>query len=165
MIAASAWIEVPMVPVPMTMQTLAILLLGIMCGARLASETVGAYLVQGALGLPVFAGGAAGVHHLAGPTGGYLVGFLMAAAVIGFLADRAWSKGLARPLIALSVGHLVVFVPGVLWLAQFTGLEGAIAAGLTPFIPGTIVKTLLALAIFKGVVSWISPKTGVPGPV
>jgi biotin transport system substrate-specific component len=157
-IAASAWIEVPMVPVPMTMQTLAILLIGIACGARLASETVGLYLVQGAVGLPVFAGGANGVQHLWGPTGGYLVGFLFAAALIGLLADRGWSNGIIKPLCALAIGHIAVFIPGTLWLAGFTGFEGAIAAGLTPFIPGTIVKTLLAFALFKGLVTWIYPK-------
>ena len=151
-----------MVPVPMTMQTLAILLIGIACGARLASETVGLYLVQGAVGLPVFAGGAAGVQHLWGPTGGYLVGFLFAAALIGLLADRGWSNGIIKPLCALAIGHIAVFIPGTLWLAGFTGFEGAIAAGLTPFIPGTIVKTLLAFALFKGLVTWIYPKAATP---
>ena len=162
-IAGSAWIQVPMVPVPMTMQTLAILLVGIFCGARLGAETTGAYLLQGALGLPVFAGGAGGIAHFAGPTGGYLVGFLLAAALIGFLADRGWNRGWFKPLAALALGHLLVFVPGVLWLAEFTGLAGAIAAGFTPFVLGTIVKTLLALAIFKGVITWVKPETAAQG--
>lgn len=162
-IAGSAWIQVPMLPVPMTMQTLAILLVGIFCGARLAAETTGAYLVQGAIGLPVFAGGAGGLAHFAGPTGGYLVGFLLAAALIGFLADRGWNRGWIKPLAALAVGHLFVFVPGVLWLAEYTGMSGAIAAGFTPFIAGTVVKTLLALAIFKGVITWVKPEAAAQG--
>lgn len=156
-LAGSAWVEVPMVPVPMTLQTLAVLLVGVFCGARLAGETVAAYLAQGALGLPVFAGGAGGIMHFGGPTGGYLVGFLVAAVVIGFLIDHGWGRGWIKPLVALALGHMLVFVPGVLWLSEFTGLDGAIAAGFTPFIAGTVVKTLLALAIYKGIFAW---KTG-----
>lgn len=148
-IALSAWIEVPMVPVPMTMQTYAILLVGALSGRRLAIETVGAYLLQGAIGLPVFAGGAAGLLHMAGPTGGYLIGFLLAAALIGHLADRGWNRRLVTLTASLTLGHVVIFALGVAWLASLIGLEKAIAAGVTPFIIGSVVKTALAVATVR----------------
>ncbi|HVU42198.1 MAG TPA: biotin transporter BioY, partial [Xanthobacteraceae bacterium] len=85
LLAASSWIEAPMWPVPMTAQTYAVLLIGAVCGFRLAAATVAAYLVEGAIGLPMFAGGAGGPQHLIGPTGGYLIGFLVGAAAIGWL--------------------------------------------------------------------------------
>lgn len=150
LLAASAWIEVPMYPVPMTMQTYAVLLVGALCGFRLGAETVAAYLVQGALGLPMFAGGAAGLAVLAGPTGGYLVGFLMAAAFIGFLADRGWNRSAPKLAASLLVGHLLVFVPGLLQLASFVGADKAITFGWTPFIAGTVLKSALAFATVLG---------------
>lgn len=150
LLAASAWIEVPMYPVPMTMQTYAVLLVGALCGFRLGAETVAAYLVQGALGLPMFAGGAAGLAVLAGPTGGYLVGFLMATAFIGFLADRDWNRSAPKLAASLLVGHLLVFVPGLLQLASFVGADKAITFGWTPFIAGTVLKSALAFATVLG---------------
>lgn len=146
LVAASAWIEVPMYPVPMTMQTYAVLLVGALCGARLASETLVAYLAQGIAGLPLFAGGNAGLLYFMGPTGGYLVGFLLAAAFVGWLADRGWNRHYGKLAVSLTVGHLIVFVPGVAWLAQLVGFEKAIVAGLVPFILGTVLKSALAYA-------------------
>ena len=92
-LVVSAKVEVPFYPVPMTLQTLAVLTLGALFGARLAAATVALYLGEGLIGLPVFAGAAAGPAYLAGPTGGYLVGFLLAAALVGWLAERGWTRG------------------------------------------------------------------------
>jgi biotin transport system substrate-specific component len=146
-IALSAWIAVPMYPVPMTMQTFAILVLAALGGARLAVEIVVAYLLQGAIGLPVFAAGHAGLAYMAGPTAGFLLGFVLMAALVGHLADRGWMRGLVPALGALALGHALVFVPGVAWLAGFVGLGAALAAGLTPFILGSLVKVGLAAAV------------------
>lgn len=143
LLAASAHASVPMVPVPMTLQSLALLVLAGGLGLRLGSATVLAYLGQGALGLPVFAGGG-GLAYMAGPTGGFLLGFLLAAVVIGWAVDRGAGRHWLSLLAALSVGHVLLFVPGVLWLSTFTGLREAWAAGAAPFVLGTVVKTALA---------------------
>ncbi len=140
-LAASAQVAVPSWPVPMTMQSLAVLLLGALGGSRLGVAAVSLYLLEGAMGLPVFAHGTGGPAVLAGPTAGFLWGFLPAAALAG-LARGHW----ARRGMVLLAAHLLLFVPGVLWLAGFTGLERAFWVGFVPFIPGTLVKTALALA-------------------
>ncbi len=114
-IAAGAYIEVPMWPVPMTMQSLAVLLVGGAYGMRMASGTVALYLAQGAIGLPMFAGGMDGVTHLLGPTGGYLFGFMVAASLMGWLSDK-WLAGKSGLFFNLVIGSSVVFVAGVFWL-------------------------------------------------
>ncbi len=147
LLALSAKVQVPFYPVPLTLQTLVVLLIGATLGARLAAAAVALYLIEGLAGLPVFAGAVAGPLYMAGPTGGYLVGFLAAAALIGFAADRRWDRSWIRLLVSLSLGHAVVFVFGFVWLAQFIGPEKAFAAGVAPFALATIVKTLLAVAL------------------
>ena len=147
LLAVSAKVQVPFYPVPMTMQTLVVLLIGAALGARLAAASVALYLIEGLAGLPVFAGAVAGPLYMAGPTGGFLVGFLAAAALIGFVADRRWDRSWIRLLGSLSLGHAVVFVFGFLWLAQFVGAEKAFAAGVAPFVLATILKTLLAVTL------------------
>ncbi len=148
-LAASSWIEVPMWPVPMTAQTCAVLMIGAVCGWRLAAYTVAAYLAQGALGLPMFAGGAAGAHHLVGPTGGYLVGFLIAATLVGWLTERGWGRTWLGLAGAMTIAHALIFATGVGWLALLIGGEQAIAAGLTPFILGSIIKIAAAVATVR----------------
>lgn len=143
-LAASAQISLPMWPVPATLQTLAVLLLGALGGSRLGVASVALYLAEGAMGLPVFANGAGGIAVLAGPTAGYLLGFLPAAWLAG-LAGR----GLPRQALVLTAAHLVLFVPGVAWLAGFTGWERALQVGFVLFMPGTVVKTALALAVLR----------------
>lgn len=150
LIAASAWISIPMVPVPMTMQSLAVLLIGGTYGLRLASITCAAYLAQGAIGLPVFAGGVGGPAHIVGPTGGYLIGFIACAAIIAALYERGFDKGFAKPLAALIIGSAALMVCGVAYLATYTGWDNAMATGLMPFLPGMAAKALLALALIKG---------------
>jgi biotin transport system substrate-specific component len=146
-LAASAKVQVPFYPVPMTLQTLAVLTLGALFGARLAAATVALYLGEGLIGLPVFAGAVAGPVYVAGPTGGYLVGFLLAAALVGWLAERGWTRGWLPALAAMTLGHFVIFVAGFAWLAPPLGAEKAWAVGVAPFAAATVAKTLLAAAL------------------
>ena len=146
-LAVSAKVQVPFYPVPMTLQTLAVLTLGALFGARLAAATVGLYLGEGLIGLPVFAGAAAGPAYVAGPTGGYLVGFLLAAALVGWLAERGWTRGWLLALAAMTLGHLVIFAAGFAWLAPVLGVTKAWAVGVAPFAAATVAKTLLAAAL------------------
>ncbi len=143
----SAKIEVPFWPVPVTMQSLAVLMIGLAYGSRLGAAAVLAYLAEGAAGLPVFAGAAAGPAYLAGPTGGYLIGFALAAFCVGWMVERGWVRGAAGATLALTVGHVVLFVPGTIWLAALLGWPKGIALGVTPFIFGTVVKTALGVAL------------------
>lgn len=144
LLAVSAKVQVPFWPVPMTMQTFVVLLLGIAYGPRLGLFTGALYLVEGALGFPVFAKGA-GVAYLIGPTGGYLFGFVLAMGVCGWLANQGWSRTTARLVAVMLVGELLIFTPGVLWLGVAIGLEKAVAFGLTPFIAAEIFKMALAV--------------------
>jgi biotin transport system substrate-specific component len=143
-LAASAQVALPMWPVPATLQTLVVLLLGALGGARFGVATVALYLAEGAAGLPVFANGTGGIVALAGPTAGYLIGFLPAA----WLAGQA-GQGALRQAVVLTAAHLVLFVPGVAWLAGFVGVERAVMAGFMLFVPGTLVKTALAFATLR----------------
>lgn len=149
LLAVSAKVQVPFWPVPMTMQTLVVLMIGMAYGSRLGMATVALYLAEGFVGLPVFAGAGAGPAYFMGPTAGYLAGFVLSAGVLGLLAERGWDRSLPRTLVAMTVGHLVIFVPGVLWLSTLFGMEKAIAVGFVPFIAATVLKTLLGTALVK----------------
>ncbi len=144
LLALSAKVQVPFWPVPMTMQTFVVLLIGITYGPRLGLATGLLYLLEGALGLPVFAKGA-GLAYLMGPTGGYLFGFVVAMAVMGLLADRGWDKTRSGVLVAMVIGEVLIFLPGVVWLAAVVGSEKAIALGLTPFLAAEAFKIILAV--------------------
>jgi biotin transport system substrate-specific component len=146
LLALSAHIKVPFWPVPMTMQTFVVLMIGAAFGARLAGATVLAYLIEGALGLPVFATGA-GVLYMAGPTGGYLAGFLVAAVIVGWFADRGHGRSLTTSLIAFLVGEAVILSLGTAWLAYHIGVDKAIVGGVLPFLFGEGVKVALACAV------------------
>lgn len=150
LLTASAKAQFPMWPVPMTMQSFVVLVIGMAYGARLGAATVAVYLMQGALGLPVFAGTpekGIGLAYMAGPTGGYLMGFLLAAAAVGWLAERGWDRNLARSVAAMTIGTVLLFAPGVAWLAMLVGWEKAIAGGLTPFLLGSVLKLALAATV------------------
>jgi biotin transport system substrate-specific component len=146
LLTLSAKIQVPFWPVPMTMQTFVVLVLGMAYGWQLAGATVLLYLAQGALGLPVFAGGG-GIAYMAGPTGGYLAGFLLAAVAVGWLAEHGWDRTAPRTLAAMLIGTAMIFACGIAWLATLIGLPQAIGAGLVPFLLGEAVKIALATAI------------------
>jgi biotin transport system substrate-specific component len=138
----SAKVQVPFYPVPMTLQSLAVLMIGAAYGWRLGAATVALYLLEGALGLPVFASGG-GLHYFVGPTAGYLFGFVIGAAVIGWLAERGWDRSLPLLLVAMTIGHVLLFVPGYLWLAHLFGSQKAWLGGVQPFLWATLFKTAL----------------------
>lgn len=150
-LTASSYIQVPFYPVPMTMQTLAVTLVGAFLGWRLGTATVVAWLAAAAAGLPVLAG-----SHLAGPaafvgsTAGYLVAFPLAAALTGWLAERGWNG--QRPLLAFAamlLGNALCLALGGAWLAVLVGPEKAIALGVLPFLAGGLVKSALGAALLK----------------
>lgn len=153
-LAVCSWISVPMIPVPITMQTFGFIVVGALCGSRLAFVTSLVYLAQGALGAPVFAGGAAGLHHLVGPTGGYLLSFPIAAAFVGALAERGWTRGLVASFTVMTAAHVVILGLGAAYLSTFVGLERAIAAGVLPFIVGSFIKAGLAAALLEAGARW-----------
>ena len=149
-LALSSYIEVPMVPVPVTMQTFAVTLIGALYGWRLGAITIAAWLVEGAVGFPVLAGGAAGASHFVGPTGGYLFAFPLVGALVGWLAERGWNG--SRVLLAFAamvLGNLACLVLGTAWLAVMIGLEQAITFGFLPFLVGSLLKSALGAATLK----------------
>ncbi len=152
LIALSAQLEIHVgfSPVPITGQTFAVLLLGALLGSWRGALAVTAYLIEGAAGLPVFAGGAGGAAHLIGPTAGYLAGFLVAAYLTGWLAERGWDRYMPATLVAMLLGNAVIYLFGLVWLARFIGAENLLAAGLYPFVPGDLAKIILAAILLPG---------------
>ncbi len=147
-LTVSAKTQIPFWPVPMTMQTFVVLVIGMAYGSRLGVATVALYLLEGVLGLPVFAGTpekGLGLAYMMGPTGGYLLGFAVAAWVCGWFAERGFDRSPLKSLVAMSVGHALIFVFGVVWLAQLMGVDKAFMVGVAPFWAATIVKTLLGV--------------------
>lgn len=152
---ASAKVQVPFWPVPMTMQTYVVLVLAAAYGWRLAGATVLLYLAEGAVGLPVFAGTpdrGLGLAYMAGPTAGYLAGFVVAAVTIGWLAQRGWDRSPVRMIAAMTLGHAIILALGWAWLARLIGPEAAYGAGVAPFWAATLLKTALAGATLP--VAW-----------
>lgn len=161
LITLGARLSVPMWPVPMSLQTLAVLIVGFALGARLGVASVMTYLAAGAAGMPVFVAGA-GLPVLLGPTAGFLFGFILMAALAGWAAER----GIARRLVGTGVVAIavsaVLYVPGVLWLQAITPLSlgGAVSAGMIPFVVGDLVKSLLAALIVTGAWSVLRLRKG-----
>lgn len=147
----AAKIQVPFYPVPMTMGTFAVLAIGMAYGWRLGTATVLLYLAEGAMGLPVFAGTpekGIGLAYMLGGTGGYLVGYVLAAASVGMLAQRGWGKNILTTGLAMLVGNVLIYVPGLLWLGILFGWDKPIIEwGLTPFVLGDLAKLALAAAL------------------
>ncbi|MFC4623677.1 biotin transporter BioY [Daeguia caeni] len=149
-LAITSRIEVPMIPVPITLQTLVVPMVGAIYGARLGTTTVLAWLAEAFVGFPVLAGGAGGVAHFAGPTAGYLVSFPIIAAVTGFLAERGWNgRRVALAFLAFLLANALCLVIGAAWLAALIGIEKAIAFGVTPFLLGGLIKSALGAAMLK----------------
>lgn len=146
-VAASAQIQVPMWPVPMTMQTFAVLLIGAAYGSRLGAATMVAYLAEGAVGLPVFAGFSGGIGVLQGPTAGYIAGFILAAGATGWLAERRWDRNLGTTALSMLIGNVLIYVPGLIVLAGFVGADKVFEFGLTPFLAGDALKLALAAVL------------------
>lgn len=151
-IALSAQISVPMFPVPMTLQTLAISIIGLTFGSRLAGITILFYLAEGAAGLPVFSNGGAGIMKLAGPTAGFLWGFAGVAFLTGWMTENGFSGSIGRVFLAAFIPSTLLFVPGVLGLWALTPLDlsSSFEAGALPFLVGDLVKSSLATLFVIG---------------
>ena len=151
LIALSSKVQIPFYPVPMTMQTFVILGLSMALGWRLAGATLALYLLEGTLGLPVFAGSpekGIGLAYMMGSTGGYLLGFLVAAVTCGWLGEKGWDRNVFKTAAAMFIGNALIYIPGILWLGLIFGWDKPIIEwGLTPFILGDITKIALATAV------------------
>jgi biotin transport system substrate-specific component len=139
----SSYIQVPMFPVPMTMQTLAVTMLGAAFGWRLGTATVLAWLAEAMIGLPVLAGGSSGLALFVGPTAGYIFAFPLMAALTGWLAEHGWKRHLALAFIAMLLGNALCLASGAAWLAGMIGPAKAFSLGVTPFVLGGIVKSAI----------------------
>lgn len=160
-LTASAWTSVPFYPVPMTLQTLAVLLVGGLLGPRLGVAAVSSYIALGLAGAPVFHNGLGGAALVAGPTGGYLMGFVPAAFLMGLAVRRSWASsggrlGMLQKVLLLACGavlaELAIYALGVPWLALTTASDTgtAVAVGLVPFLLGDLVKIVLAVTAIYG---------------
>lgn len=151
LLAISSKINIPFYPVPMSMQTFILLSISMAYGWRLAGLTVLLYLFEGAIGLPVFSGTPAkgiGMAYMAGPTGGYLIGFFISAITVGYLAKRGWDRSIFTTLAAMTLGTAIILAAGVLWLGVLFGWDKPILAwGLYPFLLGAAFKIALAAAL------------------
>jgi biotin transport system substrate-specific component len=145
LLALSAHVQVPFWPVRLSMQSFVVLAIGLACGGRLGAATLLAYLAEGACGLPVLQSGA-GPAYMAGPTGGYLLGFVLAAWAVGTLADRGATRSWIGTVAVLFLGEVLIYAPGVAWLAILFGPAKSLAFGLWPFLPAEAVKLALATA-------------------
>lgn len=149
--AGAAQLVIPMWPVPITGQTFAVLLVGTTLGALRGALSMVLYIALGALGMPIFTEGSAGWQVIAGPTGGYLVGFVLAAVLTGWLAQRSWDRKIVGAGVAFLAGTVVIYAVGLPWLAVALGqlgypndLGATLQAGLLPFVPGDILKAIAA---------------------
>jgi biotin transport system substrate-specific component len=152
LLVLSAKTNVPLPMVPMTLQTLVVLVIGAAYGWRLGVATVVGYLAVGAGGLPVFAGPTGGLAPLFGATAGFLFGFVVAAFIAGWLAERGWDRSIIHMFVAMTIGHVVILAMGLVWLAygRQIGLEKAWAVGVGPFLAGAVAKTLLGALLVPG---------------
>lgn len=162
LVAICAKIQLPTLPVPMTMQPFAVLLVGAALGGRRGALALTAYLIEGAAGLPVFAGPAAGLGYFAGPTAGYLLAFPLAAWAVGTLAERGWDRRVLPAIAALALGQMIILAAGFAWLAAFVGSAEAYKLGLAPFLLVDPLKILLAATALPAgwrMVRWVERST------
>jgi len=150
LLALSSKIQVPFWPVPMTMQTFIVFIISMAYGWKLSFLTLAAYLLEGAIGIPVFAKGG-GISYLVGPTAGYLYGMTISAAIMGYFADLGYGKSIVKCTIPLFIGTCVIFICGIFYLSLILGLQKAIEVGLLPFIPSELFKIFLALFIIPSI--------------
>ncbi|MGV3732791.1 MAG: biotin transporter BioY [Microcella sp.] len=154
LVAVLAQVAVPLWPVPVTGQTLAVLLVGASLGAARGAASLSLYALLGAVGLPIYSDASSGWSVLLGPTGGYIIGFIASAAIVGWAAERSWDRGWYKPIITFIGGSLVVFAFGLPWLAVALGqlglpndLQSVLVAGFYPFIIGGLIKAAIAAAL------------------
>lgn len=173
-VAGAAQISIPMWPVPMTLQTLAVLGIGAAYGARLGAATLLLYAIEGAVGLPFFAGGKSGIfdakldYLLPSGSMGYVVGFILAAWLVGKLVESGWANSLTKSALATLMGGAILYVPGLIWLAIWaaktmnmdaaTATSSALSWGLYPFILGDVIKAVLAGIGVPAIANWIGRK-------
>ncbi|OJX09345.1 MAG: hypothetical protein BGO77_04750 [Caedibacter sp. 37-49] len=146
---ACSQIHIPLKPVPITLQTVAIMLIGLTYKPRQAFEIVLAYLLLGATGVPVFSEFSGGYAYLLGPTGGYFAGFLVAAPLTAWIFSKITHKTWGIIFASCAVGQTIIYSLGVIWLTKFIGFEAAIQSGVVPFILPGVVKTILLASIVK----------------
>ena len=153
LLTLSAKINLPLPFVPMTLQTLVVLVIGAAYGWRLGGTTVIVYLAEGAIGLPVFAGPVGGLAPLLGPTAGYLVGFVAAVVVTGWLSERGWDRSVPLLFVAMGAGHIIILAAGFAWLAfgMKLGFEKAWLVGIAPFIAASVIKNALGAALVPAI--------------
>ena len=154
-VAIAAHIEVPLYPVPMTMQTFAVLIVGMAYGSRLGAATLALYMAAGLAGLPVFATGGA-----LGPTSGYIFGFILAAGLVGWLAERGWDRTVSSTAVAMLAGNVLIYVPGLIVLAWFVGAGKVLEYGFYPFLIGDAVKLVLAAAVLPAAWNLVGRRPG-----
>jgi biotin transport system substrate-specific component len=156
LLTASAKVSIPLPPVPMTLQTLVVLMVGALYGWKLGVATVLAYLAAGALGLPVFAGSTGGLAPLLGATAGFLFGFVVGAPLVGWFSERGWDRSVLRTFVAMAAGHGVILAMGFIWLAWGRGLgvDKAWAVGVAPFLVGAVVKNLVGALLVPALRRW-----------
>jgi biotin transport system substrate-specific component len=155
LLAVAAKIKIPMWPVPVTMGTFAVLTIGAAYGARLGLATILGYMIIGALGFDIFAGSSAekfGLTYMMGGTGGYLVGYVLATLALGALAQRGWDRSFKWMALAMLIGNVLIYVPGLIWLGTLYGWDKPILAwGLTPFLIGDVLKLALAALLLPAI--------------
>jgi len=137
-------IPVPFSPIPITGQTFGVLFLGTVLGRKLGTLSVIIYIIEGITGLPVFAGGSFGFLYLLGPTGGYILGFIPAIYLVGYLAEKGWMNNVSATFVAMVLGTSIIFIFGISWLSVTAEFGTALSIGLYPYIPGAIIKIILA---------------------
>ncbi|MGZ8869399.1 MAG: biotin transporter BioY [Thermoanaerobaculia bacterium] len=157
-IAAQISTHVPFTPVPLTLQPLAVLLVGVVLGANRGAAAAALYLLEGACGLPVFTLGRGGAMWLVGPTAGYLLAYPFAAFVAGWLSERGWGSSIFRALSGMFIALAVVYAGGWSWLAAMTDARTAFATGVAPFIVADIVKIALGAAMLPLAHRAIAPR-------
>lgn len=158
LIALSAQIVIPLQPVPVTGQTLGVLLAGALLGSKRGAAAVLTYLLQGVVGLPVFAGGTSGLAKVVGPTGGYLIGFVAAAFVVGWLSEKGWDRRFVTMIFSMLIGNGIIYASGLPWLAIYVGWGAVIKLGLAPFVVGDILKVVLAAIALPQIWHWVNAR-------
>lgn len=160
LLTLSAKVNLPLPYVPMTLQTLVVLMIGAAYGWRLGSATVIAYLAEGAIGLPVFAGPVGGLAPLVGPTAGYLYGFVLAALATGWLSQRGWDRSVVWLFVAMGIGHVLILGAGFTWLAfgMKLGADKAWLVGIVPFIAASLVKNALGATLVPAIRRLLAPR-------
>ena len=151
LMTAGAYISIPVGPVPVVLQNMFVFLAGLLLGSRWALASVGVYLLAGACGLPVFAGGMGGIGRIVGPTGGYLIGYLPAVFIVVYISARSTAR-MGYDIIAMIGGTIVLYACGVTWLKILTGMTWSktLAVGMYPFLAGDALKIVAAAAIARG---------------